>query len=76
MVTKSNKSRWLTRVRRTQGRSGTGTRAAGKRPNRSKSGFYDQRVLVVRIAEVHQFGISASDLEMTAETTAMANSPQ
>jgi hypothetical protein len=73
MVTKSNKSRWLTRVRKTQGQSGTGTQPAGNRPKPLKSGLRDQRVLVVRIAEVHQFGVSASELETTAETTAMAN---
>jgi hypothetical protein len=73
MVTKSNKSRWLPRVRKTQGLPGTGTRPAGKRPKPSKSGLCDKRVLVVRIAEVHQFGVSASELETTAETTAMAN---
>jgi hypothetical protein len=74
MVTKSNKSRWLTWVRETQGPSGTGTRPAGRRPKPSKSGLCDQRVLVVRIAEVHQFGVSASDIETTAEMTAMADS--
>jgi hypothetical protein len=63
-------------VRKTQGPSGTGTRPAGKRPKSSKSGLCGQRVLVVRIAEVHQFGISASELETTAETTAMANLPR
>jgi hypothetical protein len=46
--------------------SGTSTLPARKRPKRPKSGLCDQRVLVVRIAEVHQFGVSASDIEMTA----------
>jgi hypothetical protein len=84
MVTKSNKSRWLTWVRKSKKPSenhltivwepsGTSTRPAGKRPKRSKSGLCDQRVLVVPIAEVHQFGVSASDIETTAETTAMAD---
>jgi hypothetical protein len=84
MVTKSNKSRWLTWVRKAKKPfenhltivwepSGTSTRAAGRHPKPSKSGLCDQRVLVVRIAEVHQFGVSASDIETTAETTAMAD---
>jgi hypothetical protein len=45
--------------------AGTGMPPARKRPKPSKSGLCGERVLVVRIAEVHQFGVSASGIEAT-----------
>jgi hypothetical protein len=48
---------------------GTGTPPARKRPKPSKSGLCGKRVLVVQTAFVHQFGVSASELETTAKAT-------
>jgi hypothetical protein len=75
MATKSNKSRRLTWVHKAQEPSvnrgriiGNWHAACPKASKTMKSGRCDKRVLVVRIADLHQFGVSASGIETTAET--------